>query len=337
MATSSLQVLPVAPLSGQLVGAWSHFMAAEAERGALLGVRVVTSKAVVRGAFQRDFWVNSGSGDDGAARVQRASGGPTVTVGRGSLHVALSLPAASALTDGNPQNLVNRYVRPLLAGLTRGGALAHYFGRDWVSVQHRPAAWVGYAHERGTGRALFEAFVGVSEPFAPAGRPSFREKEPGSLEQIVGRAFDAAEVAQRIADQYAKAYDGLAVELPGRAGSWSGEADARPAPDPPWDAEGEEPIGSIAAGEDGLGRMRVGGDLLVSSDALTALEARVAAIVAELGPSGEPTAGALEAISEATRAELTAPGTALHGVRSPDGVARVIQSALRVRAARIRT
>lgn len=115
-----------------------------------LWVAVAVDEALVIGAFQRGAGMPSRS-----PLVRRGSGGPDVQVGEGTVHVALSLPYPGALTPCPESRVVNRYVRPLLRALTKMGSTASFFGRDWVSVRHSPAAWVGFAHDATSRRTLF--------------------------------------------------------------------------------------------------------------------------------------------------------------------------------------
>ena len=79
-------------------------------------------EALAIGAFQRN---------PGGESVRRGSGGPTVRMGEGTLWVALLLPRVDALVACDEAHLFIRYVRARLRSLTRCGALAHFFGRDW--------------------------------------------------------------------------------------------------------------------------------------------------------------------------------------------------------------
>ena len=145
-------------------------------------------------------------------RVRRGSGGPEVRLGPGTVHVALALAHPGALVPCDEKRIVNRAVRPLLRALTRIGALAHFFGRDWVSVQHRPVAWVGFAHDAGTRRTLFEAFVAVRTPFHVTERPSFLGKTPGTLEAIVGKPIEPQRLVDAIVDAYVGSWAVAPVE-----------------------------------------------------------------------------------------------------------------------------
>jgi len=266
-----------------------------------LSLAVASDDAVLAGAFQR------------AVGHRRGSGGPEVRVGPGTVHVALALEHPASLVPCDEKHIVNRYVRPLLRALTRAGgtgAAAHFFGRDWISLAHRPVAWVGFAHDATTRRTLFEAFVAVRTPFALTERASFLGKPQGTLEALAGAAVDEGRLVQAIADAYA-----------GDAGSVPFEWPDAPSPgdalaEPPWAAVVDEAIGPIGAGPDAQGVFRVGGDLLVSRDALARLEQLAAtAPEAELGRLVDET--------------LAAPGVALDGVRSLTSIRDVIAAARR--------
>lgn len=241
-----------------------------------LMVAIASNEALVLGAFQR------GAGmPDTAALVRRGSGGPEVPVARGALHVLLAMASPSALVACDERRIVNRAVRPLLRALTRVGHLAHYFGRDRVVVARQPVGWVGFAHDAASGRTTFEAFVDV--------------REPRLLEAVV--------------DAYARDREPVTLDVPDAPA----DEPADPRADPPWAATRAEAIGTLGAGPDARGLFRVGGDLLVSRDALARLEA--AAL-------GAPDVGRL------VDDTLAAPGVALDGVRSLETIREVIEDAL---------
>src|SRR5262245_15360701 len=91
-----------------------------------------SSDAVLLGAFQRGTEV-----DTPLAVFRRGSGGAALRVGEGTLWVSLALARPSALVACENAKIVNRYVRPLLREITKLGAPARYFGRDWISVAQR--------------------------------------------------------------------------------------------------------------------------------------------------------------------------------------------------------
>jgi hypothetical protein len=87
-----------------------------------------------------------------------------------------------------------------------------------------------------------------------------------------------------------------------------------PGAEPAWAATTEEAIGTLGAGPDKSGTFRVGGDLLVSRDALARLEA-------DLNTAPD------EDVGRIVDAALAAPGVALDGVRSLNSVRDVILGA----------
>src|SRR5215472_1558688 len=135
-----------------------------------LWVAVARDERVLIGAFQRGVEV-----PDSFHLARRGSGGPAVRIGAGTVHVGLALSHPAALGPCDEKRIVNRLVRPLLRALNKSVAplQAHFFGRDWVSIAHRPSGWVGFAHDASTHRTLFEAFVAVHTPFALGERSSF--------------------------------------------------------------------------------------------------------------------------------------------------------------------
>jgi hypothetical protein len=282
-----------------------------------LEVSEIGTSAAVLGAFQRGHSAPAG------ALTRRISGGPLIDLGPGTLHVLLALRTPSALTRSDGAKLINRYVRPLLRALTKGGATAHYFGRDWISVLHRPAAAVGFAHDATSGRAAFEAFVAVRAPlyatFAPPlhPRPAFLGKDPGTLETIVGRPFETNVLAQLVVDAYVELAGGEARELTERSPMAQAEGERALRAEPPWAACVDEAIGAVCAGVDSKGLVRLGGDFMASRDAVTRVESEVA------GLGASPSARDVSAIVN----EAFAPPAATLGVRDFGSVARVLLAA----------
>jgi hypothetical protein len=278
-----------------------------------LSVHPIAADGVMLGAFQR----GAGMPRD-RALVRRGSGGPAVRVGDGTVHVLLALAEPSTLVRCEPNRLVNRYVRPLLRALTKLGASAHYFGRDWISVKHRPSAWVGFAHDATTQRSLFEALIAVRTPFALQERASFLGKAPGTVEAIVGEPLDLDKLVDAIVAAYLHAYGRQPSDLPPLRITELHHEDAALRADPPWRATVQEAIGEIGAGIDRRGALRLGGDLLISRDAITRVESRLAELSPSEGDSG---------IGRIVDEELTSPRVALDGVRSLANVRDVIARA----------
>jgi hypothetical protein len=274
-----------------------------------------SGEALVLGAFQRSSEMAS---TETRPLLRRGSGGASAVVGPGTVWIQLVLARPDALVAAcTPEKLLNRHVRPLLRAITRVASIpASYFGRDWVSVAHRPAALVAFGHDAATARCLFEAIVAVSTPFAPSVRPSFLGKEPATLEEIAGRPIDAVAVA----DAIASAYRGIAsdvheLELP--APARTSELPVVES-EPEWRARREEAIGTVAAGRDASGRLRVGGELMASRDAIARLEDLVAALPPDASPDD---------VGRAVDEALTTRGAITFGVRSLTSIRDVILDA----------
>jgi hypothetical protein len=310
-----LEGAPVARLAAASCRALDRPLAHDGE----LLLATVEGEAVVLGALQRASEL--GAFDDPArALLRRGSCGAEAMVGAGSLWVQLALARSDALVRCEPRRLLNRYVRPLLRALTKVGALAHYFDRDWISAGKRPVAMIAFAHDAATGRALVEAIIAVRAPFAIRARPSYLGKAPATLADI-GASIDLARLGDALAEAYASAYGRSIVEMPGFKGDpppphpAAGDLRAEPA----WAATRDEAIGVVGAGRDASGRMRVGGELMASRDAVTRLEERLAA-------AGSTDAAEIGALVDAS---LGAPDVALVGVRSLTSLRDVIVEASR--------
>lgn len=251
------------PLTGSMEGLAHRVEDLATDGTARLAVATFAEDELVLGAFERRA---SATISAGSRRVSwRVSGGRALLAGPGSLHVRLALPHASALVgDADVPRLVNRHVRPLLRALTRLGATATYLGRDFVTVGRRPAGWVGFAHHAASGRAAFEAIVGVSHAFADAADARWGGHAPWTLEAAVGREVDVAEVERAISAEYERAYPGL--ERDDASGLRTSHADDRAA----WSVRHEAPIGVVGARfEDG--DFALGGELVASEDLVDAV------------------------------------------------------------------
>ncbi|MDH5670903.1 MAG: hypothetical protein OEZ06_02080 [Myxococcales bacterium] len=164
--------------------------------------------------------------------LRRRTGGATVHVGPGVGYLAIGLAEPGALMGCPPGKLLNRNVRGCLSGLRQLKLPAHYFGRDFISVEARPAAYLAWT-EAADGRALLEVFVGVDAPFVPEAaqqgyparqQPMFRGKAPITLAQA---GFDGGvEAALRaLCDGQARCY-GLELQAEAPSALERDEADA---------------------------------------------------------------------------------------------------------------
>lgn len=277
----------------------SSFLATPAAPPIAVATATLSATAILRGAFEAST----------GPAYRRASGGRSVVLGPGCVYVALALPTPAAVgPDVNGSNLLNRLLRPLLRALTGEGALAHYFGRDWIAVQKRPAGTVAFAHERGTGRTVVEAFLGVSQSVALApAHPSYLGKVPDTIERLSGKPMQSADVAARIAHAYAVAYhfEWTPHEWPAAEAPLLGD-------DPPWQATAEEPIGLVGARRDAAGALHLGGELMISHDVLAGLTTWLGSATSEAD------------LDEALAACLTGNEVALFGLRDLSAIKRLV-------------
>lgn len=138
---------------------------ARRDRAPWIAASVVIGPAVVLGAAQRAGRVVD---LDACARaslrvLRRATTGTAAYLGGRSIVWTLALPDVAALIpDASPRSLLNRNVRGFLRGFRAAGAVAHYFGREWISVAHRPAALLGFDVAEG-GEVLIEVLAGFDD------------------------------------------------------------------------------------------------------------------------------------------------------------------------------
>lgn len=281
----------------------SNFLASSAAPQIAVVTATLSGAGILRGAFE----AHSGPGP----AYRRASGGRSVKLGPGCMYVALALPRPSELgADIHGANLLNRLLRPLLRALTGEGALTHYFGRDWIAVAKRPGGTVAFAHERGSGRTVIEAFLGISQSVAlTATHPSYLGKLPDSIERLAGRPLQEERLAERIAHAYAVTYG-----FEWTAAEWPAAEAAELAPEPAWQATAEEPIGLLGARRDADGTLRLGGELMISRDVLAGLTSWLDTATSEAD------------IDEALATCLSGADVALFGLRDLSAIKRLVLS-----------
>ena len=285
------------------VAALSHFMASPAAPPIAVVTATLAGDGILRGAFE------SHARDEALPTYRRASGGRSVRIGDGCVYFALALPRPAELSaDVNGSNLLNRLLRPLLRAVTGEGALAHYFGRDWIAVAKRPAATVAFFHERGTGRTVIEAFLGISRSVALSStHPSYLGKIPDSIERLAERPLLAERLTERIGHAYAVAFG---FEWTPHA--WPSTEAPLLSLEPPWQATAEEPIGLVGARRDAAGSLRLGGELMISHDVLSGLTSWLDSAATEAD------------IDEALSTCLSGSEVALFGLRDLSSIKRLV-------------
>lgn len=275
----------IAPSSRPLAEALAlapELLARASQGEAVITASVVDGPAVVLGALQRAGRVVDVAACATAATpvLRRCTTGTAAYVGQRAILWTLALPHVAALhPDATPRTLLNRNVRGFLRGLSRGGAPARYFGREWIAIAHRPAALLGF-EALADGRIVIEVFAGLDAALAlpialcadeERAVDRWRGKEPTALgpgspaalalhviEAVAGHASSDLTradgptdrgVAAAIVDARSPVPAGLALAAPRRA-----------------------PIGWIdAAADPASGQLWLGGDALVASFAVRAL------------------------------------------------------------------
>ena len=160
---------------------------AERTQEAHVASSLVDGPVVVLGAAQRAGRVVdlAACAARGVPVLRRATTGTAAWLGGRGLVLTLALPHVAALVeDATPRTLLNRNVRPLLGSFTRAGLLAHYFGREWITLRRRPAALLGF-EVAPSGAVLIETFVGHD---ASIGLPEeLTTEEERAIDRFLGK------------------------------------------------------------------------------------------------------------------------------------------------------
>jgi len=160
------------PLERSLVGALSLnqtlLSRVQQEGHPFFAVSVVHGPAVILGAMQRTGRVVNlqACADASVPVLRRATTGTAAWIGGAGIIMALALPhVATIKEDATAQTVLNRNVRPFLQAFSQAGAMAHYFGREWISIRKQPTALLGFDISR-EGGVLVEVLVGFDESIA---------------------------------------------------------------------------------------------------------------------------------------------------------------------------
>ncbi|HET6333870.1 MAG TPA: hypothetical protein VFG30_11700 [Polyangiales bacterium] len=260
-------------------------------------------EAWLLGAYQHAGQVLPGrepgsAGGAPAVVLRRATGGVAVRAGEGITYVALALRDRSSLMPCPRSRILNRNVRGALAGFRSAGITTHYFGRDFLSIDARPAVWVGWA-ARADGRVLIEYVICESNSCflsprelgypVPTSEP-FRGKEPWTLEQAVSTVVGSEKkepvrgtsLIEHLAEGYGTGFKAAFEKSPIPPAWLTTEPRVGLPPDPDasalhWSHPIEEAIGFVSAGVsiDGAGklaRVRMCGDFYADDSCAITLE-----------------------------------------------------------------
>jgi lipoate-protein ligase A len=153
---------------------------------------------------------------------RRFTGGRVVGSGHGWLNLALMLPSREALLPAHdpklkPDQVMNRYVRGLLAGLRELGLDGFYPGRDAVTLERREIAMCTFETDA-SGAMLFEAALAINrgmeevvhelERFDPDGQLPCAMYGPDVATKLV-RELDRDITFMEVAGAIARGYSNL--------------------------------------------------------------------------------------------------------------------------------
>ncbi|MEO7330520.1 MAG: hypothetical protein ABI193_18235 [Minicystis sp.] len=239
--------------------------------------------AVVLGALQRRGRVidRAAAKAEGATVLRRCTTGTAVYLQGRALLFTLALPALTTLSpDTTPRTLLNRNVRGFLLGFRQAGVMAHYFGREWISLNRRPAAVLGFEVLPG-GAVLIELFAGLDAPLALPS--SLATEDERAVDRWLGKSPAALADLITLGDPLALATR-VGVALAERALLPIEEVEApedAPLLGEPIDDDDPAPRGALfspprrvpigwleAAHDPASGRVWLGGDFLVATHAL---------------------------------------------------------------------
>jgi hypothetical protein len=295
----------------------------------------LSGESLLLGAFQREQDALAAAERDAQPALRRRSGGITLRAGDGVLYLAVGLRERSTLMACPPGRILNRNVRGALAGLRRGGVAAHYFGRDFISIEARPGAFIGWAAQT-DGRVLIELLLAETSPYLPrveqVGYPPraedpLRNKPAISLHQAGAKQRGAA-LLECLAQGYAEmAQAAIRIHDAGECTELSPE---RPTTTDglAWSMPREEAIGFVSAGValDGAGKLRalrVAGDFFQDAGSEPALQRTLLGV--------EPTS---TTIGHALDTVYARGGHELEGIRKLDTLREAILDAVALARAR---
>lgn len=252
------------------------------ERAPVAGSMLVRGPTIALGARQRASRVLDREACALAEipLARRATSGVHLSIGpSGAAVLALALPSIDALVDdARASTVLNRNVRGWLAAITRHGAIAHYFGREWLSIGKRPAGVLALDATE-DGAVLIELWIGQRESLALATELAsdheraldrWLGKSPSCWTESTGRA--PLSLAQLDAVQ------SLALERYGRASSVIERVAFEPLtvdePDERWAWIAPVPcaIGAVDAARIDEQTRWIGGDLLAGARAWAQLD-----------------------------------------------------------------
>ncbi len=185
----------------QLLGIETHLLEAVAcgETAPVLLIHAMPDRMVSLGRYH----LYSGPAERGGIfGWRRLTGGRLVGSGEGWLGLALVLPSRTALLPERdaplrPEQVMNRYVRGLLAGLRLVGLDCFYPGRDAVTADRRELAMCSFETDV-SGAMLFEAALAVNRGMEDAVHDLDRFDPDGLLTCAMYSSENASNVVREL-------------------------------------------------------------------------------------------------------------------------------------------
>jgi lipoate-protein ligase A len=288
-----------------------------------LVVAELTGQSLLLGRFQRrnSALESARSNTETSFEVlRRNGGGRTLLVGEGTAGVLLAVPEMGSLLDAPiaPEKVLNRYVRGLLAGLTRLGVPrgANYFGRDFISAQQQQVAVI--SQDNSARAALFEAVVAVDKtlevPKEQIGYPEHGDPRAYgpphvTLSNLCGRSISFESFADAVAQGYSSVHGALVARNDSLT-LVEGERLPVDEDEAGWSDSGSADIaigfaeGLVRHRDDRVLEARLRGDFIAPAFAIEGLEKSLAGEVLDF-----------EALGRKVDAAFHQPGACLYGVR----------------------
>lgn len=260
---------------------------------ATLFIAEPTGEGVALGRFQRPSSVLRFDRIAQERVYRRSSGGKGTFLGEGLMYVGLILPSLHYLVHEpfSADRAVNRYIRPILNALESFRVKAFYYGTDYVILNKKRGGYVSFdVDDRGV--VLIEVIIGNARgwtvPSEWRGYPPQtieRSQSDTTLQEEINRSLTLDEFADALTGQFIHRY-GVdfsstvqTLTLPGPAKNvsnsrFSGKSSLR-----------ETAIGFVEAGADvvegKIERIKIYGDFIANSPAVTELEEQLQGLVPE--------------------------------------------------------
>ncbi|HYP86698.1 MAG TPA: hypothetical protein VEQ59_01055 [Polyangiaceae bacterium] len=293
LATIEAGLGEVLALGGRAL-AWS-----EAQQAPALVSAGLSGEALVLGRLQREETLQARSpARFEVSLARRATTGTEAQLSGAVLYHALALPRVDALfSDASARTLLNRNLRAILRGYTAAGVPFRYFGTEVLALLGQPVALVGY-DQVASGAVLIEVLIGLEAPCVV--RSALKREPPAPLYSILRDRPAPLDLLQRavrgVVERLGATTSNIENALPAAVAVPPIEASEKI-------AEVAIPLGVVEAAV--APRVRITGDLLVGSAALS----RVEALAQAAADAGVPLS---EALLEPLR------GEPLDGARPPD-------------------